>query len=63
VAVRRSQGRTRRAVPELPHGFALYLGSCLIEAIDDWAGRVGEAPSDLYEAFLGWSVEQSMKTE
>lgn len=36
-------------------GLSLYLGSCLIDAIDDWAAGSGRLPSDLYERFLGWS--------
>ncbi|BEL05696.1 hypothetical protein Q0Z83_038870 [Actinoplanes sichuanensis] len=39
-----------------PHGLALFLGSCLAEAIDDWAAGVGGTPPDLYERFLGWPV-------
>lgn len=40
---------------KFPHGLAVYLGSCLIEAIDDWAAGSGGTPADLYERFLGWS--------
>lgn len=38
-----------------PHGLAVYLGSCLLEAIDDWAAGSGGPPPDLYERFLGWA--------
>ncbi|GAA2844085.1 hypothetical protein Acy02nite_68850 [Actinoplanes cyaneus] len=37
-----------------PHGLSVVVGSFLIEAIDDWAGRAGGRPPDLYERFLGW---------
>jgi hypothetical protein len=30
-----------------------YLGSCLLEALEDWSGGT---PVDLYERFLGWSL-------
>jgi hypothetical protein len=33
---------------------AFFLGSCLLEAIDDWAAGSGGPPVDLYERFLGW---------
>jgi hypothetical protein len=32
-----------------------YLGSCMLEAIDDWAAGAGGPPADLFERFLGWS--------
>ncbi|KUL39304.1 hypothetical protein ADL15_09940 [Actinoplanes awajinensis subsp. mycoplanecinus] len=38
-----------------PHGLVVYLSSCLIDAIDDWAAVPGGLPPDLYERFLGWS--------
>ena len=39
---------------EAGNSLAFFLGSCLIEAIDDWAARAGGPPVDLYERFLGW---------
>ncbi|WP_433790968.1 hypothetical protein [Actinoplanes sp. CA-252034] len=38
-----------------PHGLAIFLGSCMLEAIDDLAARTGGPPADLYERFLGWA--------
>ncbi|GAA2875136.1 hypothetical protein Acy02nite_36290 [Actinoplanes cyaneus] len=40
---------------KFPHGLAVYLGSCLIEAIDDCAAGSGGPPADLYDRFLGWA--------
>jgi hypothetical protein len=40
---------------DFPHGLSVLLRSYLIEAIDDWAGRAGGPPPDLYERFLGWA--------
>lgn len=37
-----------------PHGLSVYLGSCMLEAIDDLAAGRGGPPADLYERFLGW---------
>lgn len=39
---------------DFPHGLVLYLGSCLTEAIDDWAAGSGGTPVNVYERFLGW---------
>ncbi|GAB1694930.1 hypothetical protein KRM28CT15_67330 [Krasilnikovia sp. M28-CT-15] len=38
-----------------PTGLAIYLGSCLVEAIDDWAANARGAAPDLYDRFLGWA--------
>ena len=35
---------------------AFFLGSCLLAALDDWAGGAGGPPADLYERFIGWST-------
>ncbi|MEV6350920.1 hypothetical protein [Actinoplanes sp. NPDC051851] len=40
---------------KFPQGLSIYVGSCLVEAIDDWAAGFGRAPADLYERFLGWT--------
>lgn len=37
-----------------PGALALYLRSCLLAAIDDWAAGTGGSPSELYDRFLGW---------
>ncbi|GGN47060.1 hypothetical protein FHR83_007489 [Actinoplanes campanulatus] len=42
------------------NGLAIYLGSCLIDAIDDWAAGSGGPPPDLHERFLGWSNEPEL---
>jgi hypothetical protein len=43
-----------------PHGLAVFLGSCMLEAIDDWATGAGGPPADLYERFLGWTNSAGM---
>jgi hypothetical protein len=40
---------------KFPQGLSIFIGSCLIEAIDDWAAGAGGTASDLYERFLGWA--------
>lgn len=39
---------------DFPHGLVLYLGSCLTEAIDDWAAGSGGMSANIYQRFLGW---------
>lgn len=46
-----------------PRGLGLYLGSCLIEAIDDWAAGSAGAPAHLFERFVGWSGEPGSRSE
>ena len=43
-----------------PTGLAVYLGSCLVEAIDDCSAGSGGLPPDLYERFLGWAGEAGL---
>jgi hypothetical protein len=38
----------------VPSALNVYLGSCLLAAIDDWAAGSGGPPADLFERFLGW---------
>lgn len=38
-----------------PHGLSVYVGSCLVEAIDDFAAVTRGPVPDLYERFLGWA--------
>jgi hypothetical protein len=40
---------------QFPRGLVLYLGSCLLEAIDDWIAGDGGSSLDLYERFMSWA--------
>lgn len=40
-----------------PHSLLIYLGSCLIEAIDDCMASSGGPPPELYARFISWSDE------
>lgn len=37
-----------------PRGLVQFLGSCMLEAIDDWDAGSGGPPADLHGRFLGW---------
>ncbi|MET8147605.1 hypothetical protein ACIBSW_06730 [Actinoplanes sp. NPDC049668] len=48
---------------KFPTGLAVYLGSCLIEAIDDCAAGTGGLPPDLYGRFIGWTDEPGLAAQ